>query len=73
MSASIKVGSRVYIRIAVCGEPGCVMSFDKNGRALVEWVDLPELGRWTAHDPESLVVDEAFTVEQLGLFEEIAA
>jgi hypothetical protein len=35
---------------------------------------MQEIGRWTAHDPESLVVDEAFTVTQLDLsFDEVAA
>lgn len=65
----------VYIHIAVCGEPGCVRAFDKKGYALVDWsADMPEIGRWTAHDPDSLVVDEAFCVRQLDLsFDEIAA
>jgi len=72
--ASIILGSRVYLRLAVCGEPGCVMDFDKNGRALVDWsADMPEIGRLTAHDLDTLVVDESFTVRQLDLFEEIAA
>lgn len=50
------------------------MDFDKNGRALVDWsADMPEIGRLTAHDLDTLVVDESFTVRQLDLFEEIAA
>jgi hypothetical protein len=75
MVASIHVGARVYIKFAVCGDPGCVMSFDKKGRALVDWSsDMPEINRLTAHDPESLIVDEAFTVRQLDLsFDEMAA
>lgn len=51
-----------------------VMSFDRSGKALVDWSeDMPEINRWTAHDPDSLIVDESFTVKQLELFEEIAA
>jgi hypothetical protein len=74
MDARINLGSRVYIRIAVAGVPGVVSGF-KGGKVLVDWsADMPEIGRWTAHDPESLIVDEAFTVKQLGLaFEEVAA
>jgi hypothetical protein len=52
-----------------------VHEIDRKGCAKVEWVDLPELGRWTSHSVDTLVVDEAFTVRQLDLFEfdEIAA
>jgi len=67
--ASIQTGSRVYIRNAVCGFPGCVVGWDRSGRAIVYWDDLPELGRNTAHDVDSLVLDEAFTVRQLDLFD----
>ena len=75
MSASIILGARVYLRLAVCGEPGCVMDFDRRGRALVDWsADMPEIGRLTAHDPDTLIVDEAFRVRQLGFeFESAAA
>jgi hypothetical protein len=73
-AASIQIGSRVYIKIAIAGDPGVVMKFDHYGRALVDWPDMQEIGRWTAHDTESLVVDEAFTVTQLDLsFDEVAA
>jgi len=50
------------------------MAFD-HGKALVDWsADMPEIGRWTSHSVDSLIVDEAFHVEQLGLcFEEQAA
>ena len=62
------------MKLAICGEPGCVMGFDRYGRALVDWVDLPELGRWTTHTVDSLIIDEAFTVTQLDLaFNEQAA
>jgi hypothetical protein len=65
----------VYLRGCIAGEPGCVVGFDRRGRALVDWsMDMPELGRNTTHDPGSLVVDQAFTVRQLDLdFSEIAA
>ena len=71
----IRLGSRVYLRVAVAGDPGVVVGFDRAGNARVQWDDLPELGRWTTHSVDSLVVDESFTVSQLGLFsnEEVAA
>jgi hypothetical protein len=52
-----------------------VMGFDRRGRALVDWsMDMPEINRLTAHDSESLVVDEGFVVRQLGFaFDEQAA
>ena len=62
--ALIRMGSRVYLRGCIAGEPGFVTGFDRRGRALLDWsLDMPEIGRCTAHDPESLVVDEAFTVQ----------
>ena len=73
MSASIIQGSRVYLKNAVAGEPGVVHEIDRKGRAKVEWIDLPELGRWTIHALDTLVIDEAFTIRQLDLFEELAA
>ena len=74
MDARINLGDRVYLKIAIAGDPGCVVAFDRKGRALVDWsFDMPELNRWTSHDPSSLVVDESFTVRQLDLFDEIAA
>ena len=73
-STNIGIGSRVYMQICIAGEPGCVMAFDKKGRALVDWsFDMPELNRWTAHDPSGLILDESFSVRQLDLFDEIAA
>lgn len=74
-AASIQIGSRIYLRNAICGEPGCVMGFDRQGRALVDWsADMPEINRLTAHSTEDLVIDEAFTVTQLDLsFDEEAA
>jgi len=73
MEQAIKVGSRVYMKLAICGFPGCVVGFDRKGYALVYWDDL-DLGRNTAHAVDTLVLDEAFKVEQLGLaFEQEAA
>jgi len=73
MGASIQVGTRVYIATCVAGEPGIVHEIDRKGCAKVEWVDLPELGRWTTHSLDTLIVDESFSVRQLDLFDEIAA
>ena len=71
--SKIQIGTRVYLKFAIAGDPGCVVGFDARGRALVEWYDL-DLGHRTAHDPANLVVDEAFQVRQLGLdFGEVAA
>lgn len=61
------------MKLAVAGMPGCVVGFDRAGKALVYWDDL-DLGRNTTHSIDSLIVDEAFTVQQLGLdFSEQAA
>jgi hypothetical protein len=51
------------------------MAFNRRGQALVDWsADMPEINRWTAHDLDSLVLDEAFCVRQLDLaFGEMAA
>jgi len=63
----------VYLKVCIAGDPGCVVAFDKRGRCLVEWFDL-DLGRWTSHDPENLVLDEAFTSSQRMFdFESVAA
>jgi hypothetical protein len=35
---------------------------------------MPEIGRSTAHDVDTLIIDESFTARQLGLdFSDIAA
>ena len=74
LHSQIRKGTRVYLKFAVCGEPGMVMDFDAKGKAVVFWPDLPELGRETTHAINTLVIDEAFTVRQLGLdFESQAA
>lgn len=63
---TIRVGSRVYLRNCVAGEPGCVVGFDSRGRAEVMWLDMPELGRTTFHAVDSLEVDTGFVVSQYG-------
>jgi hypothetical protein len=61
------------LRNAICGFPGCVVGWDRRGNAIVYWDDL-DLGRNTVHSVDSLVLDEAFVVRQLGLdFNEEAA
>ena len=72
--STIRLGSRVYLRLCIAGDPGCVIGFTRKGKAIVEWLDMQEMGRPTEHEISTLVVDEAFRVTQLGLdFEEIAA
>jgi hypothetical protein len=74
MAQALQIGARIYLRNCVAGEPGCLVAFDKQGRALVDWsADMPEINRLTAHDLNTLIVDEAFCVRQLDLFDEIAA
>lgn len=72
MAQALKIGDRVYLKIAVAGDPGVIYGFDKSGKAEVEWYDL---SMRTRHDIENLILDEGFTVSQLDLFEfdEIAA
>ena len=73
-TSTIRIGSRVYLRNAVAGEPGCVRLIDARGFAHVEWVDLPEIGRFTKHQIDTLEIDTGFQVTQLGLdFGEMAA
>jgi hypothetical protein len=68
----IRVGSRVYIKNCVAGEPGCVVSFAR-GKFGVEWPDMKEVGR-TYHAPDTLELDTGFHVAEIGLeFEEVAA
>lgn len=55
----------------MAGDPGCVVGFTSRGKARVEWYDL---GISTEHALDTLVIDESFKVEQLGLaFESVAA
>ena len=73
MDARINLGDRVYLKIAIAGDPGCVVAFDRKGKAVVEWYDL-DLGHPTHHNPDMLIIDEGFCVSQLGFdFDEIAA
>lgn len=73
-TATIRIGSRVYLRNAIVGEPGCVRLIDARGFAHVEWVDLPEIGRFTRHKLDTLMIDESFIAHQLTLdvFEMVA-
>ena len=69
---TIRVGSRVYLRNCVAGDPGCVIGFER-GKAVVTWPDMPEQ-RDTRHSPDSLVIDTAFVVSQKQFdFGEMAA
>jgi uncharacterized protein YraI len=71
--ASIQIGSRVYLRGCIAGEPGYLAEFDRRGWAGIDWLDMLEAGR-TFHRVETLIVDESFAVRQLGFdFEEVAA
>jgi hypothetical protein len=71
-TTTIRIGSRVYLRNCVAGEPGCVIGFD-HGKAVVTWPDMPEQ-RDTRHALENLEIDTGFQVTQLGLdFGEMAA
>ena len=71
MGASIQLGARVYLANCIAGDPGCVVGFTTRGKARVEWFDL---GITTEHALDTLVVDEGFTLSQLGLdFDSIAA
>jgi len=74
MEARIQLGSRVYLRNAIAGEPGILVGFRPDGKAIIDWPDL-WLGRYTTHSLDSLTVDESFIVRQLDLFEssEVAA
>jgi hypothetical protein len=67
LNSAIRVGSRVYLKLCIAGDPGVVHEIDRKGYAKVEWVDLPELGRWMRHHVDTLVVDESFVCSQLGL------
>lgn len=52
------------------------MGFDGKDRALVDWPDIPEIGRWTKHSIDTLIVAKAFSVRQAEFefeAEEIAA
>lgn len=61
MSAEIHLGSRVYLSIAIAGDPGVVVGLDRKGHCVVDWYDL---GITTTHPIDRLVLDESFTVSQ---------
>ena len=68
---TIRQGSRVYLKLCIAGDPGCVLGFTSRGKCIVEWFDL---GITTEHAIDTLVVDEEFTASQLGIdFESVAA
>lgn len=71
MAQDIKLGSRVYLTIAIAGDPGVVVGFDRKGKCIVDWYDL---GITTTHPADRLVLDESFTVSQREfIFGDIAA
>jgi hypothetical protein len=71
-TSTIRVGDRVYLKSAVCGEPGCVVGLVR-GKAEIFWPDMPEQ-RNTFHPPETLKLDTAYTVKQSAFdWDEIAA
>jgi len=70
---TIRTGARVYLRDGVAGEPGCVMGFDRKGKAEVIWPDL-DLGRSTFHEVDRLIVAENVDVGPHSLeFDGVAA
>ena len=72
--ASIILGSRIYLRNAIAGEPGYVLALTGKVGLKSDWPDLhSEMGRHTFHALDTLIVDESFSVRQLDLFDEIAA
>jgi hypothetical protein len=73
MEGNLQIGARVYLRNCIAGEPGCIVGFDRKGRAEIFWPDLyAEMGHNTHHHVGTLQVDEAFQVRQLDLFERAA-
>ena len=72
VSASIKVGDRVYIANAVAGEPGVVVKL-RGDRAHVHWPDLPEIDELTSHKLDSLILDEGFMARSALDYEGAAA
>ena len=59
MVAELQIGSKVYIRKAIAGEPGVIVRME-DGAAIVEWADLPEGAHLTVHLVDELVPDESF-------------
>jgi len=71
-STAIQVGSRVYLRNAVAGEPSVVVKL-RGDRAHVHWPDLPEIDEPTSHKLDSLIVDEGFMARSHVDYESAAA
>ena len=59
MVAELQLGSKVYVKEAVAGEPGVIVRLE-DGAAIVEWADLPNGAHLTAHLVDELVPDESF-------------
>ena len=72
MADTIQIGSKVYLRNCIAGDPGVVREISQ-GVAKVDWPDMPEVGR-TKHKLDSLIVDESFVLRDLSVdFAETAA
>lgn len=56
---SLQLGSKVYVREAVAGEPGVIVCLQSES-ALVEWSDLPSGAAVSVHPIGELVPDESF-------------
>ena len=70
----IKLGSRVYMRNAVCGDRVLLKdSIDSDALWLIGSTS-QRLGRLTTHDLDTLIVDELFKCKQFCLeFDRVAA
>ena len=72
MADTFQIGSKVYLRNCIAGDPGVVREISQ-GVAKVDWPDMPEVGR-TKHKLDSLIVDESFVLKDLAVdFEQTAA
>ena len=72
MADALQIGSKVYLRNCIAGDPGIVREIS-HGMAKVDWPDMPEVGR-TKHRLDALVEDESFVLKDLAVdFEQTAA
>ena len=72
MADTLQIGSKVYLRNCIAGDPGIVREISQ-GVVKVEWPDMPEVGL-TKHKLDSLIGDEGFSTQQLAVeFEQSAA
>lgn len=62
----MKTGDKVFPAKAVVGDPGCILKTE-GVRALVEWPDMPEEGRFTWELLSDLVIDQSITQHGLPL------